>query len=48
VYRCYNLATEQLSKPAERRGNFEEVEEGFTRERARKEAERCAWCNLSL
>ena len=29
--------TEQLSNPAERRGNFEEVEEGFTRECSRKE-----------
>ncbi len=32
----------------ERRGNFEEVEKGFTGECARKESERCARCNLSL
>jgi NADPH-dependent glutamate synthase beta subunit-like oxidoreductase len=34
--------------PEERRGNFEEVEKGFTGECARKESERCARCNLWL
>ncbi|MCL1927061.1 MAG: FAD-dependent oxidoreductase [Syntrophorhabdaceae bacterium] len=31
-----------------RRGNFKEVEKGFTRECALEEAKRCARCNLSL
>jgi len=41
------LAGARMS-PAERRGNFEEVEKGFTGEMARKESDRCARCNLSL
>ncbi|MBP2673266.1 MAG: 4Fe-4S ferredoxin, iron-sulfur binding [Deltaproteobacteria bacterium] len=32
----------------ERRGNFEEVEKGFTGDCAREESERCARCNLTL
>ncbi len=32
----------------ERRGNFEEIEKGFTRACALEEAERCARCNLTL
>jgi len=34
--------------PDERRGNFAEVEKGFTEAGIREEAERCARCNLSL
>jgi len=41
------LRAERLP-PAESRGNFEEVEKGFTAECAVREAERCARCNLCL
>jgi NADPH-dependent glutamate synthase beta subunit-like oxidoreductase len=41
------LGAARLS-PGERRGNFDEVEKGFTEECARKESERCARCNLWL
>ncbi len=34
--------------PEARRGNFDEVDKGFTGECARMEADRCARCNLSL
>jgi len=38
----------QRQSPEAGRGNFEEVEKGFTDSCAHEEAERCARCNLSL